>query len=102
MKKVIALTVALLVIYGCASADRNPDQDAIDKIQKGTTKSEVLNLIGIPDKAFYTENGDVIWSYIYVRAIAKAATGISVEGASGGGQYTTAVVDNHLWDPMEF
>jgi outer membrane protein assembly factor BamE (lipoprotein component of BamABCDE complex) len=88
MKKVIALTVALLVIYGCVSADRNPDKDAINKITKGTTKSEVLNLIGIPDKAFYAENGDVIWSYIYVWAIAKAATGISVEGASAGGANT--------------
>jgi outer membrane protein assembly factor BamE (lipoprotein component of BamABCDE complex) len=88
MKKIIVLTVALFVIFGCASVGRNLDQSAVDKIQKGTTKSGVLDLIGIPDNAFYTGNGDVIWSYIYVRAIAKAATGISVEGASAGGVNT--------------
>jgi outer membrane protein assembly factor BamE (lipoprotein component of BamABCDE complex) len=88
MKKVITLTVALFVIFGCASVVRNLDQGVVDKIQKGTTKSEVLDLTGIPDNAFYTGNGDVIWSYIYVRAIAKAATGTSVEGASTGGANT--------------
>jgi outer membrane protein assembly factor BamE (lipoprotein component of BamABCDE complex) len=84
MKKVIALTAALFVIIGCASAVRNLDQSAVDKIQKGTKKSEVFNLLGTPDNAFYTGDGDVVWSYRYVLATANAATGISVEGASAG------------------
>ncbi len=73
MKKVIALVAAAFVIIGCASVVRELDQGAVGKIQQGITKSQVLDLIGIPDKAFYTGDGDVIWSYIYVPAPVKAA-----------------------------
>lgn len=84
MKKVTALILAVSVIIGCASVVRELDQGAVGKIQKGTTKSQVFDLIGIPDNAFYTGNGDVIWSYIYVPATVKAATVIPSAGPSAG------------------
>jgi outer membrane protein assembly factor BamE (lipoprotein component of BamABCDE complex) len=83
MKKVIALTVTLLVMIGCASfVGYKVDQEAVAKINKGMTKFQVHNLIGIPDKAFYAGNGDVVWSYIYVPATVKAATVTPAVGPS--------------------
>lgn len=44
-------------------------------------KSQVFELIGMPDKAYDTENGDVIWSYIYVTT-PNSTAGSPVEGVS--------------------
>jgi len=88
MIKFITLTAMLLVFFGCASVGRELDQGAVAKIQKGTPKSEVFNLLGTPDKAFYTGNGDLIWSYIYVPPTVKAATAIPAAGPSAGGANT--------------
>jgi hypothetical protein len=81
MKKVIVFVAVFFVFWGCASAVPKLDQWRIDNIHKGITKSQVLDLIRMPDKAYVTENGDVIWSYIYVTT-PQATAGSPVKGAS--------------------
>jgi len=82
MKKVIALAAVLFVFLGCASAVPKLDPGAVDSIRKGTTKSQVFDLFGTPDKARDTENGDVIWSYIYVATTPNPIAASPVKSAS--------------------
>lgn len=84
MKKAIGLIIAVFVIIGCASVGHKLDQGAVDRIQKGATRSQVFDLIGMPDKAFYKADGDLIWSYIYVPATVKPATVSPAVGSSAG------------------
>jgi outer membrane protein assembly factor BamE (lipoprotein component of BamABCDE complex) len=81
MKKGIALVVVFFVFWGCASIVPQLDQWRVDSIHKGILKSQVFELLGMPDKAYETENGDVIWSYLYVTT-PQATAGSPVKGAS--------------------
>jgi len=85
MRKVI-LFIILPLFIGCASAGHklNPDQAA--KIEKGvTTREQVINYLGSPDQITQINNGDVVFSYHYVRTTIKPQTLIPYIGLFIGG-----------------
>ena len=65
MKKwIVNLLIVFLAVLvaGCVSSGRKIDQSAADKIEKGkTTREQVVNLIGSPDRITRTGNGDTIY-----------------------------------------
>lgn len=82
------LFIILLVAWlaGCVSSGRKIDQSAADKIEKGkTTREQVINLIGSPDRITRTSSGNTIFMYNYMRATAKPATFIPIFGPLVGG-----------------
>jgi outer membrane protein assembly factor BamE (lipoprotein component of BamABCDE complex) len=75
-----------VLIIGCFSSGRKIDQSAADKIEKGkTTRDQVVNLLGSPDRITRRGNGDTIFMYNYMRATAKPATFIPIFGPLVGG-----------------
>jgi outer membrane protein assembly factor BamE (lipoprotein component of BamABCDE complex) len=86
LRKVLSLILLAAFLAGCVSSGRKIDQSAADKIEKGkTTKQEVINLIGSPDRITRTGRGDTIFMYNYMRATAKPATFIPIFGPLVGG-----------------
>lgn len=84
--KVILFSLICLVVFACVSSGRKIDQSAADKIEKGkTTRDQVVNLIGSPDRVTRLGNGDTIFTYHYTRATAKPATFIPIFGPLVGG-----------------
>jgi outer membrane protein assembly factor BamE (lipoprotein component of BamABCDE complex) len=83
------LFILFLMVFwlgGCVSSGRKIDQSAADKIEKGkTTREQVINLIGSPDRITRTGSGDTIFMYNYMRATAKPATFIPIFGPLVGG-----------------
>lgn len=85
MKKLLIL-ITIILIVGCASVGRKIDQSAVNKIEKGkTTREQIGTLLGSPDHIMTLGNGDVMYSYGYMRATAKPATFIPIVGAFAGG-----------------
>lgn len=84
--KLLPLVLLIACLAGCVSSGRKIDQSAADKIEKGkTTREQVVNLIGSPDRITRTGNGDTIYMYNYMRATAKPATFIPIFGPLVGG-----------------
>jgi outer membrane protein assembly factor BamE (lipoprotein component of BamABCDE complex) len=80
------LILILVTMVGCATVGRKVDQSAVEKIIKGeTSRSEVIGLIGSPDRIIQPGNGDTIFSYGYTRVSAKATSFIPIVGAFAGG-----------------
>lgn len=80
--------VLVLTLCGCATSGRKLDVNKVDQIQKGDTKEQVAKLIGNPDQATKDSDGITTWSYVYVRATAKASNFIPIVGAFAGGANT--------------
>jgi outer membrane protein assembly factor BamE (lipoprotein component of BamABCDE complex) len=91
MKKSIFLLSAITMIFlmfqvGCASVGRKVDPSNVEKIKKGeTTKQEVLNLLGSPDRMTRDGNGYITMVYSYARATSKPASFIPIIGPLVGG-----------------
>ena len=84
--RLLALGLIISFFVGCASVGRKLDQASVDRIKKGeTTREQVLKLIGSPDQMTRDGNGNVTFSYMYLRATAKPATYIPIVGAFAGG-----------------
>ncbi len=86
MKKIMPLILLVALLAACISMGRKIDQSAADRIEKGkTTRGEVINLIGSPDRITRSASGDTIFMYSYIRATPKPATFIPIVGALVGG-----------------
>lgn len=89
MKKaslIVTILIFTISLVGCATVGRKLDPAAVEKIEKGkTTRQEVIELIGSPDQMTRDGDGNVTFSYMYVRATAKAESFIPVVGAFAGG-----------------
>lgn len=86
MHRLLTLVLASVLLTGCATVGRKVDQASVDRIKKGqTTQQEVIGLIGSPDQITRNADGDVIYSYIYVRATTKGESFIPIAGAFVGG-----------------
>jgi outer membrane protein assembly factor BamE (lipoprotein component of BamABCDE complex) len=84
--KLLPLILLIVWLAGCVSSGRKIDQSAADKIEKGiTTRDQVINLIGSPDRITRTGNGDTIYMYNYMRIAAKPASFIPYVGLFVGG-----------------
>lgn len=83
MNKIVfsALAISALLISGCAVKTGNEKLANMEKSQidnqivKGkSTKSDVVALMGDPDKTDFDNNGNEKWTYIHMR---KASKGIN-------------------------
>jgi outer membrane protein assembly factor BamE (lipoprotein component of BamABCDE complex) len=84
--RLLFLSLLVSCLAACVSSGRKIDQSAADKIEKGkTTREQVINLIGSPDRITRTGNGDIIYVYNYMRIAAKPASFIPYVGLFVGG-----------------
>jgi hypothetical protein len=62
MKWYITLSAALMLV-GCVSMGTNYDVAAVDRLQKGMTKAEVIQMLGKPNQVINYSNGTerLIW-----------------------------------------
>lgn len=62
MKKAIALA-AVLALAGCVSMGTNYNETALSRLQKGMSKSEVIQLLGQPNQVVTTSDGGqrLVW-----------------------------------------
>jgi hypothetical protein len=62
MRKNLAVLAALL-LAGCVSMGTNYDVAAVDRLQKGMTKAEVIQMLGKPNQFINYSNGteSLIW-----------------------------------------
>lgn len=83
---VIFVLVCLLLVAGCLSAGRKIDQESVDRIKQGeTTKAQVLEWLGSPDRIIRDGRGNETFSYHYVRSTTKPQTFIPIIGPFVGG-----------------
>jgi hypothetical protein len=68
MKNTLLLIYLLAILAGCATAGRQFDMNAADKIKIGlSTSDDVVALLGQPTSAYKNGNGIVIMNYDFVR-----------------------------------
>lgn len=81
MKRYAILILVILLMSGCVTVGRKIDQSATDKIKKGeTTREEVVASIGSPDQITRLSNGDMTFTYHYMRATPTPQSFIPVIG----------------------
>lgn len=98
--KAVSLTIAFLLLAGCASTGRQIDQQAVAKIIKGqTTQTQVDSLLGPPTQQMRSSDGSSIYVYVYSRSDVKAATLIPVVGAFAGGATSQNQTCTVMFDP---
>jgi outer membrane protein assembly factor BamE (lipoprotein component of BamABCDE complex) len=86
MKRISSIIILVILLTGCMTMGRKIDQAAADKIEKGkTTREQVVSLVGAPDQITRLGNGDMTFTYSYMRATPKAATFIPIIGIFAGG-----------------
>jgi outer membrane protein assembly factor BamE (lipoprotein component of BamABCDE complex) len=108
------LGLALLALFGCASAGTKIDQSATAKIQKGvTTKEQVVALLGAPMSDTLMGDGREMMMWSYAQTQVKGATFIPVVGLFAGGSDTKMtmfqvvlnkdkIVEDCLWSNSSF
>ena|SRR2546425_4023111 len=83
---VVFMLASLLVVTGCVSAGRKIDQESVDRIKQGeTTKAQVLEWLGSPDRIVRDGRGNETFTYYYYRSTAKPQTFIPIIGPLVGG-----------------
>jgi len=69
MKRQILVIALLASLAGCASSGTEIDVSQVQSIQVGqTTKSDMVQMFGVPLSQSYNENGllTMIWNYVHV------------------------------------
>jgi outer membrane protein assembly factor BamE (lipoprotein component of BamABCDE complex) len=85
LKRFYFLVIALLLI-SCASVGKPIDQEKAAQIKEGqTTKQQVYDLIGSPDRVMTMGMGETYWYYSFARVTTKPATFVPVVGIFAGG-----------------
>lgn len=89
MKPITAvLTIALVLLAGCATAGRKVDPNAVSQVQRGTsTKTDVRASLGEPTQISTDDDGET-WVYAWARSSVDGKTFIPFAGAFIGGTRT--------------
>ena len=62
------------------------DDAIVSEIKKGvSTKDDVKKVVGEPSKVNFTDNGEEVWDYHYIRSQMRGASFIPVVGIFAGG-----------------
>jgi outer membrane protein assembly factor BamE (lipoprotein component of BamABCDE complex) len=93
MNKAMAATlaVAVLALAGCASSGNlvlkdETQKTVAHKLRRGhTSEAQVRKIYGDPMKTSFTDSGNLIWEYDFVKAHAKAADYIPIVNMFGSG-----------------
>jgi outer membrane protein assembly factor BamE (lipoprotein component of BamABCDE complex) len=91
MLRNIWIIVVILAVTACTSSTvgRKIDSDVAAKIQKGvSTKSDVIALIGSPDRIMNMGTGDSMWTYSYSRMSMKPQSFIPIVNMFNSGTNT--------------
>lgn len=77
----------ITVTAGCVSIgnQRLEDKAAVDKVQVGKTREEVRAAVGEPSGVTTMSTGQEIWTYMFTKSRATAATYIPIVGLFAGG-----------------
>lgn len=87
----VTLAVAVLALAGCASSGNlvlkdETQKTVAQKIRKGhTTEADIRKIYGDPMETRFTDSGNEIWEYDFVKAHAKAANYIPIVNMFGSG-----------------
>jgi len=92
----LAVLAAALLISGCAGKTGNEQLGKMEKseinqkIEKGkTTKQDIKDMLGDPDKTDFDNNGHEKWTYVHVRKDLKLVNYVPVANWFVGGTNDT-------------
>lgn len=91
MKKIGICVLALLFMVGCSTMGNKQitNDDIVSQIKIGiSTKSDVKQKVGEPSKVTFTDNGEEVWDYVYIRGQMRPATVVPIVGLFAGGSDT--------------
>lgn len=95
--KWLIITVAVLVIGGCASAGKPIDVNALKQMEEGvTTKEQVRSALGAPASAGITSDGESYFMYLFTKTQIKGESFIPFVGAFVGGS-TSDIQTLQMW-----